>query len=616
MTNANEFALETFVDFPDDALTAPTPIGVSHIDSLMSMLSQNGVRRVHWGYYGDGHGGYHIPAGIERLHPETPLDVDQNQWENYALTCERLGNPLRVAVEAAHRHGMEIYAYYKPYETGISAVLPEGSPEAQRWGNVSHVGGRLAWIDPFVVNNPELRIRRRTDDLPAGLETARIGKIVLTKSDAAPTRITAEHLQIWSSDRNYNYRMSDARFGFDERVVASDRDVTDIYGNLITRQGDPVRQLTLSGLDLPDRYVLVTTDFAEGTGDFANTWDRLMTVFDTNGEPMPGVYATGTQIWFPQWENFRTGGLTFDTGRGPELTTLDLPNQQSPETSKRQSSRNYYLFEKPAGFIAYARGVNEYMPGALCETEPRVQDYWLSCLGEMLDAGVDGVDFRVENHSTHTDSPNDYGFNQVVLDRIPVSSKAFKADIARVRGDAYTEFLRSASRMIRERGRRMRVNLNVAWFRAPEERIHARRLAFPGLIDFQWRRWIEEGLVDDATLRVYAKPFDSIFGEDPVAQEMISICNDRNIPVHVNRYVHGSPNLLDEYQRVIRDGRFSGFVLYEVWSYAHPDVDGRWAMAFHRQENPTDTDRHLHDLHERCVESVRSVFEVHAKRPH
>ena len=33
----------------------------------------------------------------------------------------------------------------------------------------------------------------------------------------------------------------------------------------------------------------------------------------------------------------------------------------------------------------------------------------------MIAAGVDGVDFREENHSTHTDYPEDYGFNDVVL---------------------------------------------------------------------------------------------------------------------------------------------------------------------------------------------------------
>ena len=44
------------------------------------------------------------------------------------------------------------------------------------------------------------------------------------------------------------------------------------------------------------------------------------------------------------------------------------------------------------------------MPGALCETEPQVLDFWLSCIGEMLDAGVDGIDIRISAHGSLTEA--------------------------------------------------------------------------------------------------------------------------------------------------------------------------------------------------------------------
>ena len=116
------FRLEALVDFPDDALKAV--ITPAHVDSMMAALREMGVARVSWGYYGDGHGGYMLPSDLN------------DQWRNYSDTLRSLENPLRVAVEAAHRHGLELYAYYKPYETGPGISLPDGSPEGRGFGRI------------------------------------------------------------------------------------------------------------------------------------------------------------------------------------------------------------------------------------------------------------------------------------------------------------------------------------------------------------------------------------------------------------------------------------------------------------------------------------------------
>ena len=151
MTQQDAFTLEALVDFPDDALVME--ITAAHIDAMMRRLAECGVRRVSWGYYADGRGGFLTPA-------------HDPQFENLARTYQGLGqNPLAVAVQAAHRHGLEIYAYYKPYETGPAALFPEGSYEATVYGRLNHIGGRMTWVDPFVVDHPHLRIKRRSDDL-------------------------------------------------------------------------------------------------------------------------------------------------------------------------------------------------------------------------------------------------------------------------------------------------------------------------------------------------------------------------------------------------------------------------------------------------------------------
>ena len=96
MSNDN-FILEAFVDFPDDALMAKMPLTPAHLDAMMIELKARGVRRVGWGYYGDGHGGWFIPT----FRVENQVDA-QGEWSNYADTCQLLDNPLKVAVEAGN----------------------------------------------------------------------------------------------------------------------------------------------------------------------------------------------------------------------------------------------------------------------------------------------------------------------------------------------------------------------------------------------------------------------------------------------------------------------------------------------------------------------------------
>src|ERR1043166_375593 len=180
----NQFLLETLVDFPDDALRAPFPITERHIDAMMAALSEAGIPRVSWATYADGHGGYILPILGDRRNAAA-----YDNWQDYTRTLQILENPLRVATAAAHRYGMQMYGYFKPYENGPGVILPEGSPEAREWGRLEHLGGQLAWIDPFVLKHPHLRIKRRTDDLLPGIKDASIHAIRLIKKDDERTRI-------------------------------------------------------------------------------------------------------------------------------------------------------------------------------------------------------------------------------------------------------------------------------------------------------------------------------------------------------------------------------------------------------------------------------------------
>ncbi len=159
---------------------------------------------------------------------------------------------------------------------------------------------------------------------------------------------------------------------------------------------------------------------------------------------------------------------------------------------------------------------------------------------------------------------------------MPATGNIDLPTIARVRGDAYTEFLSRAKQLINSRGRKMRINFQIDWYRPDPARW--RRLAYPANLDFQWKRWIEEGLTDQAVLRFYALPFNSIF-EDEVAQDLIRRCGNKGIPITVNRYIDRSPDLAGEFSQVKTDGRFSGFILYETYNFLQFKTGGECGIS-------------------------------------
>ncbi|MBI4027628.1 MAG: hypothetical protein HY360_21760 [Verrucomicrobia bacterium] len=76
-------------------------------------------------------------------------------------------------------------------EIGISWILPEGAPEGREWGRLPHLGGYLTWADPFVLAHPELRIKRRADDVPACAWPSACCDGAGRHADRNPTRVAA-----------------------------------------------------------------------------------------------------------------------------------------------------------------------------------------------------------------------------------------------------------------------------------------------------------------------------------------------------------------------------------------------------------------------------------------
>jgi hypothetical protein len=574
------FRLSVTVDFPDDITKGP--FDAARLDALMAAIQDTGATRVNWLYYGE-------------VDPADPRcgNIWDGHWATYGReTIAALGEPLRAAVRAAHARGLEIHGVLKPYNGGLAGTYPLGSPEAGSRSHVRRIGGTIQQLIPFLEEHPEMRLQRRPADRPAA---GPIGEIRLVKADAAETRLRPERIRIWVSDDNYRYRPLPLVPHGTVGVEPARREVRDYHGNVLTRAGDPVRVVKLQGLHLTAPFVVLTTTLTEGAGDFRNTPVGMVEADDAGGRPIDCVVATHAALWVRP-RDFRTYGLEFDMGYGHLPFTLDEPwrgvrgNPFQPFAGEDEFADETLFGKGPAGgFVALAPGRNAYLAATPCEAYPEVRELWLGWVRAMLDAGVDGVNLRISAHGCLSDEPDAYGWNPPVLAAYRArfgDGPVDPARLAQVRGDCYTEFVRAAAALVHARGKQFHVHLHAEAFRP--DPVFGQLNGVPANIDFQWRRWLDEGLLDGVYLRTswFEAAEDPLNAQstqrsrlsralaDPVVTDMLQAAAAHRLPVTLNRYIGRAAGLeeyLDDLSRVAADGRFAGFDVYEFFDLAQSD---------------------------------------------
>jgi hypothetical protein len=575
--------LSVTVDFPDDITKGL--FDLKRLDAVMAVIESVGASRLHWMYYGE------VTADDPRRG-----NIWNCRWATHGPeSIAILGEPLQAAVRAARRRNLEVLGVLKPYNGGLSGSYPMGSPEAGSTSQLTRIGGTLQQVIPFLEEHPEMRLERKpTTHVKSN--GGPIREIRLAKEDAGETRLRPDHLRIWVSADNFRYRPLDTVPRGVVRIESAARDVRDYHGNLLTRKGDPVRVLRLTDLAIEDPYVVLTTTFADGAGDFRNTPLGMVETIGDDGQPLECILATHAALWIKP-RDFRTYGLEFDMGYGHLPVALD-----EPWTATQGDLWTHFAGEdefegeaifghgEAGGFVGIARGKNQFLPAAPCEAYPEIRALWLGWVRAMLDAGVDGVDLRISAHGCLSDEPEAYGWNPPVL---AAYNERFgpgpgdPAGIAAVRGDFYTEFLREASALVRARGKKLQVHLHAEAFRPKP--VFGQQHGIPSNIEFQWRRWLEEELVDEVYLRTswFEAAEDPLGAEtttrsrltralaDPVVEEMLAVAARKNLPVTLNRYIGRAARLaeyLDDITLALRDGRFAGFDVYEHFDIAQADA--------------------------------------------
>jgi len=539
-----DFFLEVNVDFIDDILRAP--FSKHMFDDLFAEFASWGVKRCHWIYYGE---------------------KEDGLWDlvrNWAQTCENVGRIFSTAVEAAHRHGVEIYGMIKPFDMGFHPSFGEGTDEARTQGRVQRIGGPVGRIAKFPAEHPEYLVARKPGAYGAAVNE-RFTRIELVKEDDRPCAFSVDELSLYVSNDNATYHLYEG--SIQRRETVEDYPVYQhtASGGRQTGQTRRCRVMRLEDLDLRAKYFAVS--ISGRTGSFVNNLLNLIHIFGDKGEERLMTLGIAPRAPSANRADFREIGMEFDHGAGtPTAVFAGFDAITEP-----------FGLDAGAGVLAVARGKERSPLAHLSPAFRESRDWWLSWIRAVLEAGADGVELRVRNH--HNDLAwGEYGFEAPVVAEF---KKRYGVDLLatddfdrvafrRLRGEYYTQFYREARQLVDTYGKRLGLHISVTHDMEPEQGAAME-------IHWDWRAWLTEGLADSVTMK-------EVRPGSRLAQEILSLTRPQGIPViycPFNSHWSGPDNLsrVEDRIRNAKAGGYDGFQFYECSAVVEAKADRQIVMT-------------------------------------
>ena len=501
------------------------------------------------------------------------LGVTRHQWivDTYWTLYEDYPhgfNLLEAAAKSAHKYGIEFIAEIKPFEGGgFGRMLPHSMPVPEGEA-VNDLRGVFPLVRPFVAQNPHLCLKCK----PGKYEyKSPLKKIRLVKHDDKPTRIKEQHLSIFTSETNNKFTSYNGPVTFRESIE----------WRFVFPLWKECRVLHLEGLDIPEshKYLLIKCSVSDENADFGNEMGNILEIEGEDGSIIPHYLGEGpvnlkSHMGF---YNSRISSKILRYLKSPEVLS-EIDNSDKMQ----EHYRDFYAFNKykltdekildKDGYLVAALGKPEYLIGNLHPIYAEVRDHWLELTRFCLDAGVDGINYRVANHSKLPEKW-DYGFNDEVIDL--ANGKTDYTTISRINGDAYTRFLLEARDLIKSRGKKMIHHLHGSMIK-PDDR--GRISALPPNFEWQWETWVNE-IADEFEFRgaFMLRPWYLAH----VLDTFSTVTRQANKPLYYQGDFHGmsfeGPFKVTEEEITLVNSHsgFDGLVLYETANYTKIDDNGK-----------------------------------------
>lgn len=557
---SDDFSLEIAVDFPDDMSYAPYTLEM--LDDLFAEYERWGVRRCHWIYKG------HSKRNWWCYFPETIYGNCLKTQENFGMEL------FDAVVKTAHRHGIEAYAVFKPFEMAFMLhTYGEGTEKARKYGRFSRIGGVINRCPDFAIERRDLVTRRKPGAFGPP-ENDVFTRIDLVADTGAPAAFSAGNARIFVSDDNNTYRPYEGPIETEETVEDYPVYEHTSSGGRATGQTQRSRVMRFSGLEIrEDFFALVAPGSA---ASFGNTLINLIHVFGPKGEerritlgitPRAGQtsydIATATSS-DSHGLDFCTRGIEFDNVEGTPSACL----------CGYDGIREWHAFDGKHSFIGVARGKEETSVGVFSPSFAETRRWWLEWVREILDTGADGVELRFRHHHTHL-AWAEFGFEKPVRDEflarhgvdIWETDDFDRAVWRRLRGEAYTQFFRETRQIVDSCGKRMGLHVSRTMDIEPEQGASME-------MHQDWRTWIDEDLADSVTMK-------EVWPRTAFAEEILSHTRPKGIPVMFSPFANniwrqpGGAQVCADRIRQAREGGYDGFQYYENCAIVQPRPEGR-----------------------------------------
>ena len=484
----------------------------------MRFLKQRNVSRLYWVDY----------AGELAL-----LPTWRKEWKATLDACG--GEPLPHLAHAAEKEGVELVVDYKLYDFcfNLGAGLEKGPDRLKLPENLyapcgPGLVGREHW---FARANATWKQERHYP-----IRTLRF----YSREPLPPLSEGDVELLVSADNRTYRPYRGVFRVGVER--VRRPHAVWSPAGVLPSTGKEPCDRLVLSGLELKEPFAALRV--ASPGARLVNLRFRLAEAEDAQGAVRPFFVTTKkaeqgkpAYTFQPAWSGWA--------------------NHLEPLTAETAV---------PMADLGLCFEEAECLPGFLEVAHPEVHDFWLKGLEFLFRKGAKAVCLRTLAHHYTADSWLNYAFHPVVtglfrqrFGRDPKPEEADYARIRKLRGEAFTGFLRKASALARKKKRRLLFQIETG-AELPEE--VGTRLQFA----YELETWIGEKLVDEFVVR----------GASPwwpwLREWLLPRAQKAGLPVHwVTRNLEQGPRIILSRQPEIlaagaaaaRRHGFSGISLYE-----------------------------------------------------
>lgn len=515
------YPLEVTVDFNDDLI--PTPWTQKTFDALFAELKSWGASKVSW-----------IDLGREEDHyfDHGPYTIGEHGRQ----TFKNVGDIFTCAVKGAHAQGMELYGIFKPYDMAIAGItVPPNHPDAGAKNRIRQIGGSLGWATKMACENRGLMMSRKPGAYGAAVNEVWT-RIDLVKDDDAADGIGLADVSFIVSEDNDRY------YAYEGPVKASE--VVEEYpvykstpsGPVATGVKRRVRVMRFEGLRIKEPFMAIQVKGVPGNGrTFANRLCDLIHVFGEKGEETRMTYGfaarkAGHQALFDASAVSVQKAVVGPEG-GFEFNRYPGAPSEAGTSGADPIIAPIALDRGAVSYIALAKGKDRSPVAAMSPCFKETRDLWMGWIKAMLDSGADGIDIRPGGH--HSDIAwIEYGFEAPVREEMLArtgvdiwATDDFNYDVWRkVRGDGYTQFIREASAVVRARGKKLTVHID-GHFDGP-----------PGLggamnLVCDWRKWIDEGLVDSITGK-------SLWPGNVLSRQVLEAAHAKGIPVTYCPYLN------------------------------------------------------------------------------